>query len=193
MTEKRSRYHGVRWNGHSWQARWRDENGIQVAEAGFEGEREAHDFRVAMLDQVRIKRLRQQHHPFYDNGTLGEVTISELHDRWRRRRRQISEATDERYLSYWRNHLEPEFGDLPVKAVTVALVEDWQAGLLEAGLHDDTVRSARGVLRRVIDVGRKDGAVPSNVVIDAEPVASAPHLWQEQRRVLTSTEARDPG
>ena len=30
MIEKRSRYHGVRWNGHCWQARWRDERGIQV-------------------------------------------------------------------------------------------------------------------------------------------------------------------
>lgn len=124
----------------------------------------------------------------------GKVTVAEVaevwwdreHDGWKQEtRRTYAAQLDLRVLKRW--------GTTQVRMVTARGVEEWMDDLLAKGTGRATVRTALGVLSRVMERAITDGEIDVNPVRqvrwpsaqrDREPVMVAPLMVERARRVL---------
>jgi integrase len=78
--------------------------------------------------------------------------------------------TRESYESIVRRHLLPRFGMVPIAAIDYPVVLSFVAELQRVGLGAGTIRNVRDVLRLVLGLAVRSGALKANPVIDV-PVA----------------------
>jgi integrase len=108
--------------------------------------------------------------------------------------RNLKKTTYKRYESLIRCHIVPELGDMPLKAITTQILEDfyWEReenGDLngDGGLAANTVRQMHAILRKALNDGVRWDKLAENPADKAKPPsADSSHTMQ----TLTSREAR---
>jgi integrase len=81
--------------------------------------------------------------------------------------------TRESYESIVRCHLLPRFENTPIGAIDYPCTLAYIAGLLRAGVAPKTVRNIRDVMRLILGLAVKSGALKSNPVTDVEVARAA--------------------
>jgi len=108
------------------------------------------------------------------NGTAvlpNTMTVAHLLDYWLENlvRHHKSEKTYVSYEGTVRLHINPQLGHVQVQKLTVAQVQQWQTGKLDAGCGPRTVQLAHINLSQALDVAVKLDLVPRNVANLANP------------------------
>jgi integrase len=129
-----------------WAVRWR--------EGGRNRERAIGRKRDAEAVDAQIKRLKRL-------GLLaavdaGRLTLAEFgKEWWRRRAARLTAKTRTGYAALWDAHVLPRLGDLRLRDLTPAVMEDWLAGMEKDGVGREAQRKAlkllRGVLQRAVE------------------------------------------
>ena len=96
----------------------------------------------------------------------------------------VRPTTRARILSIYKSHVCPEFGHLPLNAITTAAVGKWVATM---GLNASTIRKNVFALRRVMDLAVSYGLIKYNPVIGVKLPAEPRH----EQRFLTHSQAWD--
>ena len=130
---------------------------------------------------VARRRLEDKLHAMSGTGvTDGVVTITsttkmtDAIDQWIRERKQEGEdgITSQSLITYGstiKNHIRPGLGQLRVREVTPVAVNRLLAALHAAGKYD-TARQANNVLKQIMGMCVRYGAITVNPVRDAAPV-----------------------
>ncbi len=100
----------------------------------------------------------------------------------------VKPKTWEQYEYAVRLHLKPAFGEKPLASLQAQDVRDFISEKLKAGLSPRTVHTIRAILRAALNVALKDGLIPRNAAIEADP-PRIPRRGQKLH-VYTPAEAR---
>lgn len=142
--------------GDRWLVRWR-ENGRQRART-FErrGDAQAWELEVRRRQQLGPLAVQQ----LTSKGpTLDEWIV----ERWAPEHgATLEKSTRARYADSYRLHMAAELGPLALRDVTVAVLRDWQARRLAAGLTAVSVMKCRTFLSSVLRHAAESEAIPAN-------------------------------
>lgn len=105
---------------------------------------------------------------------LGKETFGDWADRWVPTIAGLTPKTRESYESILRRHLRPRFETTPVNRIDHPTVVGLLAELTAAGSGAGTVRNVRDVLRLVLELARRSGAVKVNPVEGARAPRKPP-------------------
>lgn len=176
-----SKIPGARWGvGKRWQVRWR-ENGKWTT-ASFEHEDAA--------DLFCSKITVGQHEGTWITKDKKEITFGDLWEPWYAAKADIALKTRKDYLSLWRTHIEPTWGQEKCSTVHRSVVSAWIATLVNTKtLGDDGGPQPLGrsqkrkiaiVMKGLMDLAKERGAVLDNPLGKALVKAPAP----SERRYL---------
>lgn len=116
--------------------------------------------------------------------TAGKVTLVDWWGKWGKTLR-VEVATRDKYTSWWRNHIEPEFGTWPIASIQSWDVEAWVTALEQKKVGAETVRSSLRLLRQILRDAVKHRLILANPAEGVKAQAPAPHI----DRILTRDEA----
>jgi integrase len=105
---------------------------------------------------------------------LGRETFGDWADRWAPTIAGLTPKTRESYESILRRHLRPRFEDTPVNRIDHPTVVALIAELTSSGAGAGTVRNIRDVLRLVLELARRSGAIKVNPVEGAKAPKKPP-------------------
>ncbi|MFG2722674.1 tyrosine-type recombinase/integrase [Streptomyces sp. NPDC048416] len=100
----------------SWQARYRDRAGKQLAKC-FPKKSEADDF----LDDIRTQVRRRTH----NDPKRGEITLGEWWKTWWPAQPKRAVTTQNRKLSNWNTHIEPKWGKWRLRDLEFMEIQSW--------------------------------------------------------------------
>lgn len=127
---------------------------------------------------------------------LGRETFGDWADRWVPTIAGLTPKTRESYESILRRHLLPRFEDTPVNRMDHPTVVALLAELTSTGAGAGTVRNVRDVLRLVLELARRSGAIKVNPVEGAKapkkPPAEMVFLNADQIMTLGEVLANPP-
>jgi integrase len=104
---------------------------------------------------------------------------------------KLKPSTYSGYVFTYNNHVLPEFGDLPITALTPALVEEWVQGLAGKGLSPATIRNTFVALTKVCKYAIRHGYIAQNPCTGTPlPKATSP-TDTFTGQVLTRAEVED--
>ncbi len=130
------------------------------------------------------------------NPDLGKETFGDWARRWQLTIAGLAPKTRERYESILRRHLLPRFENTPVSAITHPAVLALLADLESSGSSIGTTRYVRAVLRLVLELARRSGAIRVNPVDGAKlpmpPSTEKVFLTADQISTLASEVANPP-
>jgi integrase len=93
------------------------------------------------------------------------------------------------YSYSWSKWIEPRFGAVPVSKILPRDIDRWMADMQAKGMSAQKVRSAFGVLSRLLDRAVRDGAIPVNPASRrSDPL---PRVRRVDRPVLTVAQVED--
>ena len=93
------------------------------------------------------------------------------------------------YSYSWSKWIKPRFGAVPVSKILPRDIDRWMADMQAKGMSAQKVRSAFGVLSRLLDRAVRDGAIPVNPASRrSDPL---PRIRRVDRPVLTVAEVED--
>lgn len=105
---------------------------------------------------------------------LGKETFREWAALWVPTIAGLTPKTRESYESILRRHLLPRFAETPVNRIDHPAVVGLLAEMTAAGAGAGTVRNVRDVLRLVLELARRSGAIKSNPVDGAKAPKKPP-------------------
>lgn len=105
---------------------------------------------------------------------LGRETFGDWAARWVPTIAGLTPKTRESYESILRRHLLPRFADTPVNRIDHPTVVSLLAQLAASGAGAGTVRNVRDVLRLVLELARRSGAIKVNPVEGAKAPKKPP-------------------
>ena len=105
---------------------------------------------------------------------LGKETFGDWADRWVPTIAGLTPKTRESYESILRRHLRPRFDSTPVNRIDHPTVVALMAELASTGAGAGTVRNVRDVLRLVLELARRSGAIKVNPVEGAKAPKKPP-------------------
>ena len=105
---------------------------------------------------------------------LGRETFGQWADRWVPTIAGLTPKTRESYESIVRRHLRPRFEDTPVNRIDHPTVVALVAELNSSGAGAGTVRNIRDVLRLILELARRSGAIKVNPVEGAKAPKKPP-------------------
>lgn len=79
----------------------------------------------------------------------GRITVTQWWQEWSRAR-ALERATAEKYLSHWRNHVEPRWGRVKLMAITPMDVETWVADMKRAKVGPTSLYQSVQLLRYML-------------------------------------------
>ena len=119
---------------------------------------------------------------------LGKETFGEWAGRWQSTIAGLTPKTRESYESILRRHLLPRFESTPVSRIDHPMVLTLMAELTSTGSAAGTVRNVRDVLRLILELARRSGAIRTNPVEGAKapkkPLAQMVFLNADQIMTL---------
>lgn len=98
----------------------------------------------------------------------------------------LSPSTRIAYETAWRLRIEPRFGDLRVRQIRPATVDEWIGQMINEGRSRSVIVETTGVLRRILDRAVRDKVIPSNPC--AERGIRLPRKQEVDRPVLSPAE-----
>ncbi len=105
---------------------------------------------------------------------LGRETFEYWAQRWIPTTAALTPKTRESYESILRRHLLPRFAETPVSRIDHPSVIELLSALTSAGAGAGTVRNVRDVLRLVLELARRSGAIKVNPVEGARAPKKPP-------------------
>ena len=105
---------------------------------------------------------------------LGKETFGDWARRWQPTIAALTPKTRESYESILRCHLLPRFRDTPVYRIDHPTVVALLAELTSNGAAASTVRNVRDVLRLILELSRRSGAIKANPVEGAKAPKKPP-------------------
>lgn len=154
-----------------YRVRYRTPDNRQTDKRGFQRKRDAEIFAAS----VEVSKLRGE----YVSPSVGKTTIGQLGNNWLARQKGHLKPSGYRvYESGWRIHVAPRWGATPISAVRHSEVQAWVAEL-SAGRGPSIVRTAYGVLRRILDDCVRDRMLASNPAqgVRLPPKAPRRHVY----------------
>jgi integrase len=137
-----------------YRVRYRTPDNRQTDKRGFTTKRDAERW----ANRVEVDKMTGQ----YVAPSIGKTTIGELGPDWLARQKGHMKPSGYRvYESGWRMHVAPRWAATPIAAVRYSDVQAWVADLA-AKRGPSIVRTAYGVLRRILDDCVKDRMLASN-------------------------------
>lgn len=136
---------------HPWRARYRGPDGRERSRS-FSRKIDAERF----LATVEVDKARGE----WTDPRLGQQTFGVWCLRWEAGRLHVGQATRERDASILRNHVLPEFGNVPLAAIQAAQIRSWVAELVAGGYAPTTVRKAYQLLSGALAAAVDDGLIP---------------------------------
>ena len=117
---------------------------------------------------LELRRRRQA-------GGTARTADSVTLDEWRRRRwerdhaRDLAPATRALYTRIWQRTIKRRLGQLPLSALTITELAEWQAQLLDRGLSPDAVGKARTVLGSVLTHAAREQVTTNHLAAVRRP------------------------
>lgn len=140
-----------------WDVRYRDESRRQ-RKRSFARKADAQRF----ASSVETDLLRGD----WIDPKRGQELFEAWADRWLATIVDRKPKTRESYESIVAKHLVPRFGSMPVAAIDYPMVLGFIADLQRSGVAAKTVRNIRDVLRMIMRLAVRSGAIKSNPVVD---------------------------
>lgn len=137
----------------SWQARYRDLDGVQ-RKRSFRRRVDAERY----LTTVQHDLLAGS----YLDPRAGLITFGAWSTQWLDSLGHLKATTRERYAGLLRRHVLPKWGRRPLSSIRHADVAAWVSGMSHAGHGAGTVRQAYRVLSLVLEVAVRDGRLHRN-------------------------------
>ncbi len=158
-----------------WQVRWRDPNGKQRTKS-FKRKTEARQF--AKRVQVEMEQRS------YVDPQLGKTLFGDWAEEWLQSKINLRASSWARDESYLRNHVQPEFENVPLARIAKVQVQDWVRGLVEKGLHPGTIYHCYRILRAVLEE-----AVDARLIAESPcRRITLPRIPKIEQRFLTATD-----
>ncbi len=127
---------------------------------------------------------------------LGKETFGEWARRWQSTIAGLTPKTRESYESILRRHLLPRFENTPVSRIDHPMILALMAELTSTGSGAGTVRNVRDVLRLILELARRSGAIRTNPVEGAKapkkPLAQMVFLSADQIMTLAQEVTNPP-
>lgn len=140
-----------------WRARYRTPDGEQRSQC-FARKADAEQF----LNGIEVSKATGA----FVDPLLGRRTVAQWATRWLDGvRPTLKPSTVASYESLLASRVLPEFGKRPVAKVRTSDVQSWVAEMRDAGLSASRIRQAHVVLRQVLDVAMRDGALGRNAAL----------------------------
>lgn len=148
--------------GKSWRAIWQlperapDGRHKEGSESGFKTKKAAEAYAEAQEAAIRAGT--------WVDPERGKITLDAYWSEWIDAQR-LSDSTRDRYLSYYRNHLGPEWGSDPIASISVLSVDKLKKKLLEEKkLKPGTVNPVIELLGRMLGDAAFDHRIGYNPV-----------------------------
>ena len=161
----------------TWQARWRDPAGAS-RKATFPRKVDA----ARHLAGIESDKIRGS----YVDPVRGRVTVGDWSEQWLAGQAQLKESARARYAGIVTKHVIPQWGRLPLAAVTHAEVASWVAELAASGLAGSTVRYVHRVLFMALELAVRDGRIARNPAAEVR----LPRARRPEKRFLTHEQVR---
>ena len=134
--------------GRRYRVAYDTPDGKQHTKRGFKTVREAKNYRAKVLSSL--------YDGTYIDPRAGEVTVGMLASTWLKAKSRVHKPTYARDLeSAWRVHVEPRWGNVPIRAVRHSDVQAWASELSARRSPTVTLR-AFGVLKGICDAAMSD-------------------------------------
>lgn len=123
--------------------------------------------------------------------SLGRELFTEWADRWLSTTTHLKPKTRESYESILRRHLVPAFGQLPVGRIDHPSVLKHLSRLQASGARPGTIRNVRDVLRMVLRLAQRSGAIKVNPAQEVKVPTSRKKemLFLNANQVMTLADA----
>ena len=128
--------------------------------------------------------------------SLGKETFRDWANRWLATTTHLKPKTRESYESILRRHLLSAFGDLPIGRIDHPSVLARLSEIQGAGAGSGTIRNVRDVLRTIMRLAQRSGAIKVNPAQDAKVPRSRKKemIFLDARQVMTLANAvTNPG
>ena len=135
-----------------------------------------------MVDQEALRGRRRPR----DRRASRQGSASGVLGAYRRTWGALSPSTKVAYETAWRLRIEPRFGDVRVRRIKPADVDEWIGDMIGAGQSRYVIIETLGVLRRVLSRAVRDKVIPTNPC--AERGIQLPRRQQVERPVLSPVE-----
>lgn len=127
-----------------------------------------------------------------DDGTwvdqrLGRQPLRAWFDEWWPTRTDLRPSTTARDDSYYRNHVLPRFGELPLVSIDYQVITRWVAELHGSGLAPATVRRCHLLLSKLLAGAVRARRIPRNPCADTDNLPTVERL---EMRVIDPTQIR---
>lgn len=140
--------------GRRWEVRYRRPDKGTTRKRGFLRKRDAETY----LASVTISKATGE----YIDPAMSRVTVGMLWPSWEKiKKSSLKKSSFDPIPRRWRKHVEPAWGDIPVKDVTTSEVEGWYATLRES-LAVSTANQTLGILAGILDMAVTDKRIPRN-------------------------------
>jgi len=158
-----------------WQVRYRGPDGrLRSLPRTFETKREAE----RTLSVVEIQLVQDD----WIDPKRGAIKLTGYAERWITERPGLRPGTAQLYRRLLAKYIVPGLGDVPINRITTALVREWRAGLIAAGLSQTMAAKAYRLLRAVLmTAAAEDRLIPRNPCA----IRGADKEHADERPVLT--------
>ena len=158
-----------------WQVRYRGPDGrLRSLPRTFETKREAE----RTLSVVEIQLVQDD----WIDPKRGAIKLTGYAERWITERPGLRPGTAQLYRRLLAKYIVPGLGDVPINRITTALVREWRAGLIAAGLSQTMAAKAYRLLRAVLMTAAvEDRLIPRNPCA----IRGADKEHADERPVLT--------
>ena len=157
-----------------WQVRWRDPNGKQRTKS-FKRKAEAKQF----ANRVEVEMERGA----YVDPQLGKALFGDWAEEWLQSKINLRASSWARDESYLRNHVQPEFENVPLSRITKLQIQGWVRDLVDKGLHPGTIYHCYRILRCVLEE-----AVDARLIAESPcRRITLPRIPKIEQRFLTAT------
>lgn len=116
------------------------------------------------------------------DAQLGKQPLSAWYEEWWPSRTELRPSTVARDEAYYRTHVLPIFGDVPLVAIDYESVTPWVAELSASGLAPATVRRCHILLSKLLSGAVKARRIHHNPCSDTD---NLPTVEQSEMRIIT--------
>ena len=160
---------------NGWQVRWRDPSGKQRTKS-FKRKTEAKQF----ANRVEVEMQRGT----YVDPQLGRTLFGGWAEQWLQSKINLRASSWARDESYLRNHVQPEFENIPLARIDKRHVQEWVHALTKKGLHPGTIYHCYRILRSVLE-----DAVDARLIHESPcRRITLPRIPKTEQRFLSSVE-----
>lgn len=141
--------------GRAWRVQYRSPDGKNRTKQGFRTKNEAQAWADKNATTIRAGD--------WIDPNAGKVTVGELGARWLEMQTHLKPSTQRTTEQTWRIHVQPRWGDTPIRAVRASEVQHW---LSSTNRSASIVRKNHAMLSQILDMAVRDGLVKTNVAKD---------------------------